>query len=49
MSEAYSDRQLACLYQACDVTIAPGLGEGFGHAPAIVSALERTRATAGGA
>lgn len=29
--ELYSDRQLACLYQACDVTIAPGLGEGFGY------------------
>jgi glycosyltransferase involved in cell wall biosynthesis len=27
----YDDRQLACLYQACDVTIAPGLGEGFGY------------------
>jgi len=27
----YSDRQLALLYQACDVTIAPGLGEGFGY------------------
>jgi len=26
-----SDRQLACLYQRCDVTIAPGLGEGFGY------------------
>ena len=25
----YSDRQLACMYQACDLTIAPGLGEGF--------------------
>lgn len=28
---SYSDRQLATLYQACDVTIAPGLGEGFGY------------------
>jgi glycosyltransferase involved in cell wall biosynthesis len=27
----YTDRQLACLYQACDCTIAPGLGEGFGY------------------
>jgi glycosyltransferase involved in cell wall biosynthesis len=27
----YTDRQLALLYQACDVTIAPGLGEGFGY------------------
>ena len=27
----YTDRQLACLYQACDVTLAPGLGEGFGY------------------
>jgi len=28
---AYTDRQLAALYQACAVTIAPGLGEGFGY------------------
>lgn len=27
----YTDRQLAALYQACSVTIAPGLGEGFGY------------------
>jgi glycosyltransferase involved in cell wall biosynthesis len=27
----YTDRQLALLYQACAVTIAPGLGEGFGY------------------
>lgn len=27
----YTDRQLALLYQVCDVTIAPGLGEGFGY------------------
>lgn len=26
-----SDRQLALLYHACNVTIAPGLGEGFGY------------------
>lgn len=26
-----SDRQLAALYQQCAVTIAPGLGEGFGY------------------
>jgi glycosyltransferase involved in cell wall biosynthesis len=26
-----TDRQLALLYQRCDVTIAPGLGEGFGY------------------
>jgi glycosyltransferase involved in cell wall biosynthesis len=26
-----TDRQLACLYQRCSVTIAPGLGEGFGY------------------
>jgi glycosyltransferase involved in cell wall biosynthesis len=26
-----TDRQLAALYQICDVTIAPGLGEGFGY------------------
>jgi glycosyltransferase involved in cell wall biosynthesis len=26
-----SDRQLALLYQRCDVMIAPGLGEGFGY------------------
>jgi glycosyltransferase involved in cell wall biosynthesis len=29
--DTYTDRQLALLYQACDVTIAPGLGEGFGY------------------
>lgn len=28
---SYTDRQLACLYQRMDVTIAPGLGEGFGY------------------
>jgi glycosyltransferase involved in cell wall biosynthesis len=27
----YSDAQLQALYQACAVTIAPGLGEGFGY------------------
>lgn len=27
----YTDRQMALLYRACDVTIAPGLGEGFGY------------------
>jgi glycosyltransferase involved in cell wall biosynthesis len=27
----YTDRELALLYQACDLTIAPGLGEGFGY------------------
>jgi len=27
----YTDRQLACLYHRADVTIAPGLGEGFGY------------------
>ena len=27
----FSDDQLAALYRACDVTIAPGLGEGFGY------------------
>ena len=27
----YSDRQLARMYQRCDLTIAPGLGEGFGY------------------
>jgi len=26
-----TDRQLALLYQACTVTLAPGLGEGFGY------------------
>jgi glycosyltransferase involved in cell wall biosynthesis len=26
-----TDRQLACLYHRCTVTIAPGLGEGFGY------------------
>lgn len=29
--ENFSDRQLASLYQRCDLTIAPGLGEGFGY------------------
>jgi len=28
---SYTDRQIACLYQQCAVTIAPGLGEGFGY------------------
>jgi glycosyltransferase involved in cell wall biosynthesis len=28
---AYTDRQLSLLYQRCGVTIAPGLGEGFGY------------------
>ena len=27
----YDDRALAALYQACTVTVAPGLGEGFGY------------------
>lgn len=27
----YRDRELAALYAACDCTIAPGLGEGFGY------------------
>lgn len=27
----YDDREMAALYQACSVTIAPGLGEGFGY------------------
>lgn len=31
IGDAFTDRQLALLYQACDVTIAPGLGEGFGY------------------
>ena len=26
-----TDRELACLYQRCAITIAPGLGEGFGY------------------
>ena len=30
-TEGYDDRELAILYQACSVTIAPGLGEGFGY------------------
>lgn len=29
--DTYSDRQLALLYHACDLTIHPGLGEGFGY------------------
>ena len=28
---AYTDRQLATLYQRCALTMAPGLGEGFGY------------------
>jgi glycosyltransferase involved in cell wall biosynthesis len=31
LAGALTDRQLALLYQTCDVTIAPGLGEGFGY------------------
>ncbi len=31
VSTEYDDRELAALYQACSVTIAPGLGEGFGY------------------
>lgn len=27
----YSDRQLACMYQACAITLLPSLGEGFGY------------------
>jgi len=30
-TEELTDRQMALLYQACAVTIAPGLGEGFGY------------------
>lgn len=30
-TKAYTDRQLALLYQRCGATIAPGLGEGFGY------------------
>lgn len=29
--DAFTDRQLALLYRRCAVTIAPGLGEGFGY------------------
>jgi glycosyltransferase involved in cell wall biosynthesis len=29
--ETFTDRQLALLYQRCAVTLAPGLGEGFGY------------------
>ena len=28
---SHDDRELAALYQACRVTVAPGLGEGFGY------------------
>lgn len=31
VDDSLSDRQLSLLYRACDVTIAPGLGEGFGY------------------
>lgn len=31
VSTSYTDPELAALYQACAVTIAPGLGEGFGY------------------
>lgn len=31
VSLSYTDVELAAMYQACDVTIAPGLGEGFGY------------------
>lgn len=31
LSGQLTDRQLALLYQTCDATIAPGLGEGFGY------------------
>lgn len=30
-TRTYTDRELALLYQRCSVTIAPGLGEGFGY------------------
>src|SRR6266571_2285767 len=30
-TRAYTDAELAALYRACDVTIAPGLGEGFAY------------------
>lgn len=31
LDQTYTDRQLAVLYQRCDLTLAPGLGEGFGY------------------
>lgn len=31
VSTYFDDRELAVMYQACSVTIAPGLGEGFGY------------------
>lgn len=31
VSLTYTDHELAAMYQACDATIAPGLGEGFGY------------------
>jgi len=30
-TKTYTDRELALLYQRCAVTVAPGLGEGFGY------------------
>jgi glycosyltransferase involved in cell wall biosynthesis len=30
-TKAYTDRELALLYRRCSVTVAPGLGEGFGY------------------
>lgn len=44
--QTYRDRELACLYQACDATIAPGLGEGFGY-PIVESLASGTPVIAG--
>lgn len=46
LGEDLEDRQMAAFYQACRVTIAPGLGEGFGYP--IVESLAAGRPVAHG-